>query len=288
MSTVLEATEKSSVLIEALPWFRLYSGRTIVVKIGGDPLKDAQVRASVVEDIALLTQIGVRVIVVHGAGPQITEAMENAGLRAAFVEGLRVTDDETMEIIARELLGSINMDLVLSLRQAGLRPVGLSGADGGVLEAEVATASTGENLGRVGSITSVGADVLGQLLDGGFIPVLASLAPTKEGTLLNVNADEVAGAVAGAVDAEKLAYLTNVDGLYENLGDGDSLISEISGTDLEAMLPRLSAGMVPKARSALHALNRGVRKVHLLDGRVPHVLLVEVFTDEGIGTQVTA
>lgn len=288
MSTVLEATEKSSVLIEALPWFRLYSGRTIVVKIGGDPLKDAGVRASVVQDIALLTQVGVRVIVVHGAGPQITEAMESAGLRAAFIEGLRVTDDETMEIIARELLGSINMDLVLSLRQAGLRPVGLSGADGGVLEAEVATTSTGENLGRVGSITSVGAGVLGQLLDGGFIPVLASLAPTQEGTLLNVNADEVAGAVAGAVDAEKLAYLTNVDGLYENLGDGDSLISEISGTDLEAMLPRLSAGMVPKARSALHALNKGVRKVHLLDGRVPHVLLVEVFTDEGIGTQVTA
>lgn len=288
MSTVLEATEKSSVLIEALPWFRLYSGRTIVVKIGGDPLKDAGVRASVVQDIALLTQVGVRVIVVHGAGPQITEAMESAGLRAAFIEGLRVTDDETMEIIARELLGSINMDLVLSLRQAGLRPVGLSGADGGVLEAEVATTSTGENLGRVGSITSVGAGVLGQLLDGGFIPVLASLAPTQEGTLLNVNADEVAGAVAGAVDAEKLAYLTNVDGLYENLGDGDSLISEISGTDLEAMLPRLSAGMVPKARSALHALNKGVRKVHLLDGRVPHVLLVEIFTDEGIGTQVTA
>lgn len=288
MSTVLEATEKSSVLIEALPWFRLYSGKTIVVKIGGDPLRDADVRASVVQDIALLTQVGVRVIVVHGAGPQITEAMENAGLRAAFIEGLRVTDDETMEIIARELLGSINMDLVLSLRQAGLRPVGLSGADGRVLEADVATTSSGENLGRVGSITSVAADVLGQLLDGGFIPVLASLAPTQEGTLLNVNADEVAGAVAGAVNAEKLAYLTNVDGLYENLGDGDSLISEISGTDLEAMLPRLSAGMVPKARSALHALNKGVRKVHLLDGRVPHVLLVEVFTDEGIGTQVTA
>ena len=288
MSTLVEAREKSSVLVEALPWFRTYRGRTVVVKIGGDPLKDPAVRASVVQDIALLVQVGVRVIIVHGAGPQITEAMAGAGLRASFIEGLRVTDDKTMEIIARELLGSINMDLVLALGQADLRPVGLSGADGGVLEAEVTTSSSGETLGRVGSIASVRAGVLDHMLDGGLTPVIASLAPTSEGTLLNVNADEVAGSVAGAVDAEKLAYLTNVDGLYENLGDGDSLISEIKGSELNAMLPTLSAGMVPKARSALHALDSGVRKVHLLDGRVPHVLLVEIFTDEGIGTQVVA
>ena len=288
MSTVVEAKEKSSVLVEALPWFRAYSGRTVVVKIGGDPLKEPEVRASVVQDIALLVQVGVRVVIVHGAGPQITEAMAGAGLSASFIEGLRVTDDATMEIIARELMGSINMDLVLALGQAGLRPVGLSGADGGVLEAEVTTSSSGEPLGRVGSIASVNAGVLEHMLDGGLTPVIASLAPTKDGTLLNINADEVAGSVAGAVEAEKLAYLTNVDGLYENLGDGDSLISEIKGSELSAMLPALSAGMVPKARSALHALNSGVRKVHLLDGRVPHVLLVEIFTDEGIGTQVVA
>ena len=288
MSTMVEAREKSGVLVEALPWFRMYRGRTIVVKIGGDPLKDPEVRSSVVEDLALLVQVGVRVIVVHGAGPQITEAMAGAGLSASFIDGLRVTDDQTMEIIARELLGSINMDLVLALGQAGLRPVGLSGADGGVLEAVLATSSSGEALGRVGSIATVRAGVLDHMLDGGLTPMIASLAPTGDGTLLNVNADEVAGSVAGAVDAEKLAYLTNVDGLYENLGDGDSLISEIKGSELSAMLPTLSAGMVPKARSALHALDNGVRKVHLLDGRIPHVLLLEIFTDEGIGTQVVA
>jgi acetylglutamate kinase len=288
VSTLLEAREKSGVLVEALPWFRAYRGKTVVVKIGGEPLKDEAVRANVVQDIALLVQVGVKVILVHGAGPQITEAMAGAGLKASFIEGLRVTDDDTMEIIVRELMGSINMDLVLALSRAGLSPVGMSGADGGILEAAVATTSTGQDLGRVGKITNVRADVLNHMLDGGFTPVVASLAPHSEGKLLNVNADEVADAVAAAVQAEKLAFLTNVDGLYENLGDGDSLISEITGAELGALLPRLSAGMVPKARSALNALDAGVQKVHLLDGRVPHVLLVEIFTDEGIGTQVVS
>lgn len=286
MTTAVEAREKSTVLIEALPWFRMYGGRTMVVKIGGQPLENAEVRDAVVEDIALLAQVGVRVIVVHGAGPQITQAMERAGLEASFVDGLRVTDDQTMDIIARELLGSINMELVLAFKRAGLSAIGVSGSDGGVLEARVASTSSGRSLGRVGAIRSVRAGLLGHLLDGGFIPVLASLAPTEDGMLLNVNADEVAGAVAGAVQADKLAYLTNVDGLYEDLGDGDSLISEISHDELAAMLPRLASGMIPKARSALDALEKGVAKVHLLDGRVPHSLLVEIFTDEGIGTQV--
>jgi acetylglutamate kinase len=212
--------------------------------------------------------------------------MERQGLEASFVDGLRVTDDQTMEIIARELLGSINMQLVLALKNAGLSPIGLAGSDGGVLEADYAIASSGASLGRVGAIDHVRTDLLDHLLDGGFVPVLASLAPTKDGTMLNVNADEVAGAVAGSMRADKLAYLTNVDGLYEDLGDGDSLISEISQNELRGMLPKLAAGMIPKARSALDALERGVAKVHLLDGRVPHSLLVEIFTDEGIGTQV--
>lgn len=286
MTTALEAREKSSVLVEALPWFRLHRGRTIVVKIGGRPLEDAATRSGVVEDIALLSQVGVRVIVVHGAGPQITQAMERAGLEASFVDGLRVTDDETMEIVARELLGSINMDLALAMKRAGLAPVGLAGSDGGVLEAEFASASSGRSLGRVGAIKSVRTELLEHLLDGGFVPVVASLAPTADATLLNVNADEVAGAIAGALRADKLAYLTNVDGLYEDLGNGESLISEITRAELAALLPKLGSGMIPKARSALTALEQGVAKIHLLDGRVPHALLVEVFTDEGIGTQV--
>lgn len=288
MTTVLEAREKSEVLVEALPWLRAYSGKSVVVKIGGAPLQDPDARANVVQDLALLTQVGVRVVVVHGAGPQITEAMASAGLEASFVDGLRVTDDDTMDIIVRELLGTINTELVLALRRAGLLPVGLSGVDGAVLDATVATSPNGKDLGRVGSIRMVRADVLDHMLDGGFTPVVASLAPREDGTLLNVNADEVAAAIAAALGAEKLAFMTNVDGLYENLGDGNSLISEITGGDLRALLPRLSSGMVPKARSALSALDAGVRKVHLLDGRVPHALLVEIFTDEGIGTQVIA
>lgn len=287
MSVLLEATEKSHVLVEALPWLRRYAGATIVVKIGGEPLADLEVRGPVARDIALLAQVGVRVVVVHGAGPQINRAMEEAGLTASFVDGLRVTDDATMDIVAREVLGATSTEMTRALAHEGLKPVALSGADGDLLRAVPASTSSGETLGRVGTIEAVAPAILSSLLDAGFTPVIASIAPDAEGTLLNVNADEVAGAVAGAIGATKLAYLTNVAGLYEDLGDSGSLISAISRGELAALLPNLSSGMVPKARSALAALEDGVGKVHFLDGRIPHVLLLEIFTDEGVGTQVT-
>jgi acetylglutamate kinase len=207
--------------------------------------------------------------------------MTTAGLEPRFVDGLRYTDHDAIEIVGRVLIGSINPKLVARLAAAGLAPVGLSGADASLLTARPLTA-----LGLVGEISSVSSDVLLSLLADGYTPVIASLAPDASGELHNVNADVAAGAIAGALNAAKLVYLTNVEGLYRDLGDADSLVSEMKSDELAALLPGLSEGMRPKATSAVEALAAGVQKVHILDGRVPHALLLEIFTDEGVGTQV--
>jgi acetylglutamate kinase len=212
--------------------------------------------------------------------------MESAGVQARFVDGLRVTDDSSMELVRRVLVGSINGDLVDRLGRAGLSAVGVSGSDGGVLLAERTSGPEGQDLGRVGRIVSVDPRLLDSLLEQGFTPVVASIAPDEGGLALNVNADHVAGSIAGALGAEKLVYLTNVEGLYGDLGDAGSLISELDGDRLDSMLDSLSTGMRPKAESCLHALRSGVSKAHILDGRVEHALLLEIFTQDGIGTQV--
>ena len=286
MTSRAEAASKAGVLVEALPYMRTYRGRTVVVKIGGQALDDPRLAGVVAEDLALLSMVGIRLVVVHGGGPQISEAMRESGIRPAFVGGLRVTDDASMDLVRRVLVGSITADLVARLGRAGLQAVGISGGDGGVLMAEKTAGPEGEDLGRVGTIVSIGTDLLETLLDQGYVPVLSSVAVDPEGGALNVNADEVAGAVAGALDAAKLVYLTNVEGLYRDLGTADSLVSELKAGELESMLQDLSEGMRPKAASAVAALGRGVEKVHILDGRVEHAVLLEVFTEDGIGTQV--
>lgn len=282
MSTA--AAAKAMTLLEALPYIRSWRNRTIVVKIGGQALDDPGLTALVAEDMALLTLVGVRVVIVHGGGPQVSAAMRSAGIEPTFVDGLRVTDDASIEIVRRVLVGSINNDLVTALGSAGLRAVGLSGADGQMVRAAKAKGET--DLGHVGQVTSVRTDLLTVLLHDGYTPVVASVAPGPEGIPLNINADEVAGALASALQAEKLVFLTNVDGLYADLGDQGSLISELKAGGLMAMVDDLSDGMRPKATAILTALNAGVDKAHILDGRVPHALLLEIFTDEGIGTQV--
>lgn len=282
MTTQVEAASKAAILLEALPYIRAWRSRTIVVKIGGQALEDADLTALVAEDLALLTLVGVRVVVVHGGGPQVSEAMRSAGIEPTFVGGRRVTDDRSIEIARRVLLGSINNDLVASLGAAGMRAVGLSGADDGSLGA---TRLAG-GLGHVGEVTSVRADLVSVLLDEGFTPVVASIAPGADGSPLNINADEVAGSLAIALGAEKLVFLTNVDGLYADLGDEGSLISELKSGELREMVAGLSDGMRPKATAIVTALEAGVGKAHILDGRVPHALLLEIFTHEGIGTQV--
>lgn len=286
MTTQAEASSKAGVLIEALPYMRSYRGQTVVVKIGGQALDDPRMAGLVAEDLALLSMVGIRLVVVHGGGPQISEAMERAGIEPAFVGGLRMTDEESMALVRQVLIGSINSDLVARLGRAGVRALGLSASDGGVLEARKTSGPNGEDLGRVGTIVSVETELLETLLDRAYVPVLSSVAVDPAGDALNVNADEVAGAVARALSAAKLVYLTNVEGLYRDLGAADSRISELKAEELESMLPGLSEGMRPKAQSAVSALVGGVEKVHILDGRVEHAVLLEIFTEDGIGTQV--
>ena len=286
MTSRVEAAAKAGVLIEALPYMRTYRGRTLVVKIGGQALDDPLLAGVVAEDLALLAMVGIRVVVVHGGGPQISDAMTTAGLEPTFVGGLRVTDAASMGLVRQVLVGTINAELVARLGRAGVPAVGVSGADGGVMVAEKTSGPRGEDLGRVGTITSIRTALLDSLLDQDYVPVLSSVAVDAHGEALNVNADAVAGAVAGALGAAKLVYLTNVEGLYRDLGAAESLVSELKAGELEAMAAELSDGMRPKAMSAVAALSAGVEKVHILDGRVEHALLLEIFTEDGIGTQV--
>lgn len=286
MTSRTEATLKARTLIEALPYIRSYHGSVVVVKLGGEPLDDHGLAAQVAEDIALLSLVGVRVVVVHGGGPQISRAMEQRGIEPRFLGGLRITDDASMELVQQVLIGEINSGLVRGLNGAGIPAVGMSGIDAGSMIAEKVAGPEGQDLGRVGRVVSVDPSYLHSILDGGFTPVVASIAPTREGLALNVNADAAAASVAAAVGAEKLVYVTNVEGLYRDFGDRDSLVSELKTDDLAALAPSLSSGMRPKAESALAALEAGVSKVHILDGRVEHALLLEIFTPEGIGTQV--
>ena len=280
------ALAKAGVLTEALPYIRTYRGQTVVVKIGGQALDDPAKASIVAEDLALMALVGIELVVVHGGGPQVSEAMAQAGIEPSFIGGLRVTDAPSMEIVRRVLIGSINSDLVTRLNAAGLSAVGLSGGDGGLIEVATASGSDGEDLGYVGEVTAVDPALISSLLADGRTPVVASVAPDANGVVHNVNADAAAGSIAAAMGAAKLVYLTNVEGLYSDFGDRDSLVSELKVAELEAMLPGLSAGMRPKAISAVDALRAGVGKAHVLDGRIEHALLVEVFTDEGIGTQV--
>lgn len=283
---VVDVATRASTLIEALPYMRAYHGKTTVVKIGGAALDDELRSRSVAHDLALMALVGIRLVIVHGGGPQLSQAMTEAGIEPAFVDGLRVTDDVTIEIVRRVLVGSINTDLVGRLGAAGLRPVGLSGFDGGTLKVDPAVTSDGSPLGAVGRVREVAPALLCSLLDQGYTPVVASIAPADDGRALNVNADDVAGALAGSIGAAKLIYLTNVDGLYSDLGDSGSLISEIKLSELEILAPQLSTGMRPKVLSAIDAMRNGVERVHILDGRVEHALLLEIFTDAGAGTVV--
>jgi acetylglutamate kinase len=286
VTVTTQASDKAGVLIEALPYIRTYSGATVVIKIGGAALDDPDLASIVAEDLALLSFVGLKVVVVHGGGPQVSAAMEAEGLEPRFVGGLRVTDDEAMKVVSRVLVGSINLTLVARLQESGLAAVGLSGVDGGSIEVARARGPEQEDLGLVGRVENVDATLIQTLLDAGHTPVVASIARSRDGELLNVNADAVAGAIAGELQAAKLVYLTNVEGLYRDLGESGSLLSEIKRDELSQLVPGFGAGMRPKAESALAALDAGVDKIHILDGRVHHALLLEIFTSDGIGTQV--
>lgn len=285
------AQDKARVLNEALPWLTRWAGRTIVVKYGGNVGAEAEdaLTASFCSDVALLRRVGVRVVVVHGGGPQISALAERLGHVTRFADGLRVTDAAMLEIVRMVLLGQVNPQLVGMIGAAGATAVGVAGTDGNLITA----VARDPRLGFVGDVAGVDPSILVTLLADGVVPVVATVAggigAHGEPQDYNVNADTVAGAIAAALDADKLIYLSNVPGLYDHFGTADSsLLPEVGTERLRAMLDHgeLHTGMVPKVRSIIDALAGGVAQAHLLDGRVEHALLLEIFTDEGIGTMV--
>lgn len=278
--------EKAAVLAEALPYIRRFWGKVVVVKYGGNAIGDDAALASFAGDVALMRSVGMRVVVVHGGGPQIGEAMERLGKVPEFRDGLRVTDADTLDIARMVLVGKVNRDIVTAINQHGAPAMGLSGEDASFIIATARSAA----LGFVGDVARVDAGVLERLLDEDLLPVIATIATSDDGQAYNVNADTAAGAIAAAIGAEKLVYLTNIDGLRRDVDDPASLISAIAAEQLEKMVTagELAGGMIPKAESCLEAVRAGVSHVHLLDGRQPHALLLEIFTREGIGTMVTA
>jgi len=283
--TLRIAEDKAAVLAEALPYIRRFWAKVVVVKYGGAAMVDPALAASFAEDVVLMRSVGMRPVVVHGGGPQIGELMTRLGKEPEFRHGLRVTDADTLDIARMVLVGKVNRDIVAAINVHGPLAVGLSGEDAGLI---TATARSPE-LGFVGDVQAVNASLLERLMVEELIPVVATIASDAEGQAYNINADTAAGAVAEALGAEKLVYLTDVEGLRRDVDDPDSLISTVSADELEAMVGAgfVTGGMIPKIRSGLRAVRRGVGHAHILDGRVPHALLLEVFTREGIGTMVT-
>jgi acetylglutamate kinase len=283
------AQEKASVLREALPWITRFHGATVVIKYGGNAMVDEELKRSFAADVALLHFVGLRPVIVHGGGPQIDEVSARLGLERRFVGGLRVTDDATMDVVRMVLLGQVNPELVGLVQGAGAPALGVAGTDADLLHVEPETGPDGEDLGRVGRIREVDPTVLQRILDDGFVPVVATVGRDDDGGDRNVNADVAAGAIAAALGAAKLLYLTDVPGLYRHFGDEGSLVSEIEADRLAALLTsdELHSGMRPKVASIVDALERGVPQAHILDGRVLHAILLEIFTDEGVGTMVT-
>jgi acetylglutamate kinase len=274
-------------LLEALPYIREFHGMTVVIKYGGAAMEDPALREEFARDVVLLKYVGLNPIVVHGGGPDITAYMERLGLPVQFVGGLRVSDPQTVEIAKMVLVGKVNKEIVLRLSRHGQPAVGLCGDDGSLFKVARRAGPGGEDIGLVGSIERVNVDVLEHVaLD--YIPVIASVGADREGNSYNVNADEAAGAVAGALGAYKIVFLTDVPGWLANAEDPGSLIGQASATEVNAQLPSLAGGMRPKLAACVQAINGGVNSAHIIDGRIPHSLLLELFTDAGIGTKIEA
>jgi acetylglutamate kinase len=289
MTRTGQSFEKAAVLVEALPWLERFHGRTVVVKYGGHAMSDDALRAAFAEDVVFLRYAGIRVVVVHGGGPQINAHLDKLGIDQVFAGGLRVTTPETMDVVRMVLVGQVQREIVGLLNQHGPFAVGISGEDARLFTATRRTAVVnGEevDLGLVGDVVSVDAGVVAGLLDNGRIPVVSSVSRGDDGGVYNVNADTAAAALAVALGAEKLVVLTDVEGLYADYPAGTDLISHLDADRLEQLLPNLADGMVPKMEACLRAVRGGVPRAHVLDGRVPHSLLLEIFTDSGVGTMV--
>ena len=283
---VLNSEQWSEVLVQALPYFKEWCGKIVVVKYGGNAMLNEELKQAVMEDIVLLNTIGIKVVLVHGGGPEINHMLDRVGKESKFVDGLRYTDGETMEIVQMVLTGKLNKDIVGILLQKGGKAVGLSGVDAGLLRAK----KTDKDLGFVGEVTEVNPDILLSMLDRGFIPVVSTVALGEQGddTRYNINADTAAAKIAVALKAEKFVQLTNVPGILRNIDDPTSLIKRIERTAIGSLKATgvIAGGMIPKIECCETALNGGVPRTHIIDGRVPHSLLIEMFSDRGIGTMV--
>jgi len=277
---------KAAIFSEALPFIRHFRDSTVVIKYGGSAMVDDDIRETFADDVAMLHYVGIRPVIVHGGGPHISAAMGQRGIEPQFFEGLRVTDENTIRVVQSTLVGEINPDIVRLVNNHGSVATGISGLDANLFVAE----PYDERLGFVGRVTDVNTGIIESMQDNGYVPVIAPIARGHDGRVYNLNADTAAGALAAALEASKLVFLTDVEGLYRDLGDHNSLISRIVTKDLNDLIESgsASAGMLPKLRACVAAVDSGVGQAHILDGRIQHSLLLEIFTPEGIGTMITA
>ena len=285
MSIEFSNAQRAEVLTQALPYIKKFSGEVIVVKYGGNAMINEQLKEQVMEDIALLWLIGVKVVLVHGGGPEINEMMDKLGKKPEFVEGLRVTDKETVDIVQMVLAGKVNKSLVTLLTMKGGHAVGLSGIDGGLIEA----VTKDERLGYVGRITKIRPQPITDLLEKHYIPVISTVATDRHGNVYNINGDTAAAYIAGALGAERLLMMTDIAGILRDKDDPTSLIPELTVSEAKNLYTEgvISGGMIPKVDCCIKALEEGVENVTILDGRIPHSILMELLTDEGAGTMVT-
>ena len=276
--------ERAEVLTQALPYIKKYSGKIVVIKYGGNAMINETLKQQVMEDIALLWLIGVKVVLIHGGGPEISETMKRLGKKSEFVNGLRVTDRETVDIVQMVLAGKVNKTLVNLLQMKGGHAVGLSGIDGGILEATMKD----EALGYVGEITKIRTQPITDLLEKNYIPVISTIASDRQGNTFNINGDTAAACIAGALGAERLIMMTDIAGLLLNKDDPSTLIPAVTVTEAKKLFETgvISGGMIPKVDCCIEAIEKGVRHVVIMDGRVPHSILMELLTDEGAGTMV--
>ena len=284
METTFSNAQRAEVLTAALPYIKKYSGKTVVIKYGGNAMINEQLKQQVMEDIALLWLIGVKVVLVHGGGPEISQTMDRFGKKAEFVNGLRVTDKETVDIVQMVLAGKINKTLVNLIQMKGGHAVGLSGIDGGIIEATVKD----EALGYVGKITKIRPQPINDLLEKNYIPVISTVASDRQGNTYNINGDTAAARIAGALNAERLIMMTDIAGILRDKDDPSTLIPRITVSEAKELYDSgvISGGMIPKVDCCIDALEHGVDNVVIMDGRIPHSILMELLTDEGAGTMV--
>lgn len=293
---VLTALEKAGILVEALPYIKKFYGKTVVIKYGGHAMQNEEIKKAVLQDVILMKFVGMNPVIVHGGGPEITNMLKRLNIESDFVSGLRVTDAATMEIVEMVLVGKVNKDIVAGINRIGGKAVGLCGKDGNLIQARKKLEKMVDEQGRevtvdlgfVGEVERINPQIIHTVIAQDYIPVIAPIGVGSQGESYNINADYVAGEIAAALKADKFVLLTDVEGIFADYEDKDSLISSLNIKDVPALIEKgvISGGMIPKVQCCVKALNQGVEKAHIIDGRLPHSILLEIFTDEGIGTMV--